>query len=46
MPMNRKPMIRAIATRVRWAFWASGFLNAGTPSAIASTPVRAVVPAA
>ena len=38
-------MIRAIATRVRWAFWASG-LNAGTPSAIASTPVRAVVPAA
>jgi hypothetical protein len=46
MPMNRNPMISAIAIRVRWALRASGFLNAGTPSAIASTPVSAVVPAA
>jgi hypothetical protein len=46
MPMNRNPMIRAIAVRVRWAFCASGLRKAGTPSAIASTPVRAVVPAA
>ena len=34
----------AIDERVRAAFLLSGFWNAGTPSAIASTPVRATAP--
>ena len=36
----------AITTRVVAAFLASGGLNAGTPVAIASVPVRATAPAA
>ena len=44
--MNRMARITAIATRVDAAFLASGGLNAGTPVAIASVPVRATAPAA
>ena len=44
--MNRMARITAIATRVAAAFLASGGLNAGTPVAIASVPVRATAPAA
>jgi hypothetical protein len=44
--MNRLPRIAPIATSVRRALRASGGRNAGTPLEIASTPVRAVQPAA
>ena len=45
-PMNRTPSRMAITPRVVAAFFASGGLNAGTPVAIASVPVRATAPAA
>ena len=45
-PMKMTPRSRAMATRVLAAFLASGGLNAGTPLAIASTPVRATDPPA
>ena len=41
IPMNRIPRSTAMIDRVSAALRASGGLNAGTPSAIASTPVRA-----
>ena len=43
--MNIAPRIPHIHVRVVAAFFASGFLKAGTPSEIASTPVRAAEPA-
>lgn len=46
MPANSPPRITAIAASVSPAFRDSGALNAGTPSAIASTPVSAVHPEA
>ena len=46
MPMNRTPSSTAIAIIVLAAFFASGGLNAGTPLAIASTPVSATEPLA
>ena len=45
-PMNRMPSSTAIAVIVLAAFFASGGLNAGTPLAIASTPVNATEPPA
>ena len=44
MPLNIDMAVTAIIARVARAFFASGGLNAGTPSEIASTPVRAVQP--
>ncbi len=44
MPANIVTAIAPIATSVIWAFVAFGGLNAGTPLAIASTPVSAVQP--
>ena len=44
--MNRIPSRIDIAVIVFAAFFASGGLNAGTPLAIASTPVRATDPPA
>ncbi len=44
MPPNMEMASTAIQTRVVRAFLASGGLKAGTPSAIASTPVSAVQP--
>ena len=44
MPMNRTARIEAITISVRAALRASGGLNAGTPVAIASVPVRATAP--
>ena len=46
IPMNRTPSRIAIASIVLPAFFASGGLKAGTPLAIASTPVRATEPPA
>ena len=46
IPMNRMPSRIAIAVIVFAAFFASGGLNAGTPFAIASTPVSATDPPA
>ena len=46
IPMKRTPRRIAIASIVLAAFFASGGLKAGTPLAIASTPVRATDPAA
>jgi hypothetical protein len=45
-PMNRMPRSTAIADIVLLAFRASGGLNAGTPLAMASTPVSATEPPA
>ena len=45
-PMNRMPSRTAIAVIVLAAFFDSGGLNAGTPLAIASTPVSATEPPA
>ena len=45
-PMKRTPSRMAIAVSVAAAFLGSGGLNAGTPLAIASTPVRATEPPA
>ena len=45
-PMNRMPSRTAIAVMVLAAFFASGGLNAGTPLAMASTPVSATEPPA
>ena len=45
-PMNRTPRRIAIAVMVFAAFFASGGLNAGTPLAMASTPVSATEPPA
>ena len=44
--MNRTASRTAITASVVAAFFASGGLNAGTPVAIASVPVRATAPAA
>ena len=44
MPMKATPKIRPMATRVVAALWDSGFLKAGTPLEMASTPVRATAP--
>src|SRR6185369_1174459 len=44
MPMNRIARRIATAVRVVAAFFDSGGLNAGTPFAIASVPVRATEP--
>ena len=44
--MNRMPSRIDIAVIVLAAFFASGGLNAGTPLAMASTPVRATEPPA
>ncbi len=46
IPMKRTPSRIAIVSIVLAAFFASGGLKAGTPLAIASTPVRATEPAA
>ena len=46
IPMKITPSRIAIVIIVFAAFLASGFLNAGTPLAIASTPVRATDPPA
>ena len=46
MPTKRIVSRTAMTARVRAAFCASGGLNAGTPVAIASVPVRATAPAA
>ena len=46
MPMNRIAEQGGHDGRVVAAFFASGGLNAGTPVAIASVPVRATAPAA
>ena len=46
MPMNSVASRAAMTARVVAAFFASGGLNAGTPVAIASVPVRATAPAA
>ncbi len=46
IPMKRTPRRIAIVVIVFAAFFASGGLNAGTPFAIASTPVRATEPPA
>ena len=43
-PANIETAIAPIATSVSCAFFAFGGLNAGTPFAMASTPVRAVQP--
>ena len=45
-PMNRMPSRIDIAVIVLAAFFASGGLNAGTPLAMASTPVSATEPPA
>ena len=45
-PMKMTPSRMAIASIVLPAFFDSGGLNAGTPLAIASTPVRATEPLA
>ena len=45
-PTNRMPSSTAIAVIVLAAFFDSGGLNAGTPLAMASTPVRATEPPA
>ena len=44
MPTNRTPSRMAIAVSVAAALRGSGGLNAGTPLAIASVPVRATEP--
>jgi hypothetical protein len=44
IPENRLIEIYTMILTVFLAFLASGGLNAGTPSAIASTPVKAVQP--
>ena len=44
IPLNIDTAIAPIATRVFCAFFDFGGLNAGTPFAIASTPVSAVQP--
>ena len=44
MPRNIEMAIEPISTRVFCAFLDFGSLNAGTPLAIASTPVSAVHP--
>ena len=44
MPRNREPRINAITVNVVRALTASGGLKAGTPSDMASVPVRAVEP--
>ena len=44
IPLNIETAMAPMATRVFCAFFAFGGLNAGTPFAIASTPVRAVHP--
>ena len=44
MPRNSVAKIAAAQTRVMRAFLHSGGLKAGTPSEIASTPVRAAAP--
>ena len=46
IPRKTTPSSTAIAVRVWAALRASGGLNAGTPFAIASVPVRATLPAA
>ena len=46
IPMNRTASRAAMTASVVAAFFASGGLNAGTPVAIASVPVRATAPAA
>ena len=46
MPRNSEQRMATIITSVIEAFFGSGFLKAGTPSAIASMPVSAVQPAA
>ena len=46
IPTNRIPSRIAITVRVLAAFLASGGLNAGTPLAMASTPVSATEPPA
>ena len=46
IPMNSTPSSTAMVSIVLAAFFASGGLKAGTPLAIASTPVRATDPAA
>ncbi len=46
IPTNRMPSRIAITVSVFAAFLDSGGLNAGTPLAIASTPVRATDPPA
>src|SRR3989304_10190090 len=46
MPRKRESRMPAIQARVTLAFFASGYLNAGMPSEIASTPVSAVQPEA
>ena len=43
-PNIEVPRITAIHIKVFAAFLGSGFSNAGTPSATASTPVRATAP--
>ena len=40
------PRAEPMMTRVCWAFFQDGSLNAGTPLEIASTPVTAVPPEA
>ena len=45
-PMKIAPSRNAMVTMVLAAFFASGGLNAGTPLAIASTPVSATEPPA
>ena len=44
MPRKRLPKMITCAIRVARAFFHSGFLNAGTPSDTASTPVRPAAP--
>ena len=44
MPMNMLIAIVPMSARVVAAFWLLGLRNAGTPLAIASTPVSAVQP--
>src|SRR5450432_3362509 len=46
IPINREPRITAIQVKVIAALRGSGFLNAGIPLEIASTPVIAEQPAA
>ena len=46
MPTNRMVRAPAMTSRVAAAFLASGGLNAGTPVAMASVPVRATAPEA
>ena len=44
MPTNSVPRMIAIHIKVVAAFFADGLRNAGTPSAMASTPVSATAP--